>query len=69
MNALDEQHAEAIKQALLAITPSGQNGFEGFLGIVLGAVTGQTFRLAKSGVASTKNMENLLGRRNTTALP
>lgn len=42
-------HAEALKEALLALDPSGPEGFEGFLGVILGEITGQSFRLAKSG--------------------
>jgi hypothetical protein len=49
MNTADKMHAEALKEALLALDPSGPEGFEGFLGVILGEITGQSFRLAKSG--------------------
>jgi len=49
MNAADEKHSKNLQEALLALYHSGPNGFEGLLGIVLGSVTGQSFRLAKSG--------------------
>lgn len=49
MNAEDKKHSEVLREALLALDHSGPNGFEGLLSIVLGAVTGQSFRLAKSG--------------------
>ncbi len=49
MNTSDEQHAKALKEALLSLEPSGPEGFEGFLGVILGELTGQSFRLAKSG--------------------
>lgn len=49
MNAADEKHAKALRDALLALNPSGPLGFEGLLGVVLGEITGQSFRLAKSG--------------------
>lgn len=49
MNSADNTHAEALKEALLALDPSGPEGFEGFLGVILGEITGQSFRLAKSG--------------------
>ncbi|WP_346296416.1 hypothetical protein LRC39_04000 [Rhodopseudomonas sp. P1] len=49
MNSLDLSHASHLRNALLALNPSGPDGFEGLLGIVLGAVTGQSFRLARSG--------------------
>lgn len=42
-------HAKALQNALLALDPSGPEGFEGFLGVILGEITGQSFRLAKSG--------------------
>lgn len=42
-------HANELKTALLALDPSGPEGFEGLLGILLGELTGQSFRLAKSG--------------------
>ncbi len=34
---------------MLALHPSGPEGFEGLLGVILGEITGQSFRLAKSG--------------------
>ena len=49
MNTVDKMHAKALKDALLALNPSGPEGFEGFLGVILGDITGQSFRLAKSG--------------------
>ncbi|MDA5633151.1 MULTISPECIES: hypothetical protein [Rhizobium/Agrobacterium group] len=49
MNIIDKQHAENLRQALHSLYHSGPDGFEGFLSIVLGRLTGQTFRLAKSG--------------------
>lgn len=49
MNNTDNIHAKTIQNALLALNPSGPEGFEGFLGVILGELTGQSFRLAKSG--------------------
>ncbi|MFD1331844.1 hypothetical protein ACFQ4O_07495 [Methylopila musalis] len=49
MNAANEKHAKALQDALLALNPSGPDGFEGLLGLILGGITGQSFRLAKSG--------------------
>ena len=49
MNTTDKKHSENLREALLALHHSGPNGFEGLLGIVLASVTGQSFRLAKSG--------------------
>lgn len=49
MNPADQTHSKALQNALLALNPSGPEGFEGLLGIVLGELTGQSFRLAKSG--------------------
>ncbi len=34
---------------MLSLDPSGPEGFEGLLGVILGEITGQSFRLAKSG--------------------
>ncbi len=34
---------------MLALDPSGPEGFEGLLGVILGEITEQSFRLAKSG--------------------
>lgn len=42
-------HAKALQDAMLALDPSGPEGFEGLLGVILGEITGQSFRLAKSG--------------------
>lgn len=49
MNSIDKKHSDSLREALLALYHSGHNGFEGLLGIVLGGITGQSFRLAKSG--------------------
>ena len=49
MNTADKIHAKVLQDALLALDPSGPEGFEGFLGVILGELTGQSFRLAKSG--------------------
>ena len=49
MNPTDKKHADTLREALLALYHSGHSGFEGLLSIVLGVVTGQSFRLAKSG--------------------
>ncbi|WP_124415624.1 hypothetical protein [Pseudomonas sp. R4-35-07] len=49
MNTADKMHAKALQGALLALDPAGPDGFEGFLGVILGEITGQSFRLAKSG--------------------
>lgn len=49
MNTTDKKRAKALQDALLALDPSGPEGFEGLLGVVLGELTGQSFRLAKSG--------------------
>lgn len=49
MNPTDRKHSNNLREAILALYHSGPNGFEGLLGIVLASVTGQSFRLAKSG--------------------
>ena len=49
MNSIDKKHSDNLQAALSALYHSGPNGFEGLLGIILGSVTGQSFRLAKSG--------------------
>ena len=49
MNTADKKHAKALLEALLALHPTGPDGFEGFLGVILGSIKGQSFRLAKSG--------------------
>jgi hypothetical protein len=49
MNTEDKMHAKVLQDALLALDPTGPDGFEGFLGVILGEITGQSFRLAKSG--------------------
>ncbi len=48
-STLPKNHSDNLREALLALYHSGPNGFEGLLGIVLGSITGQSFRLAKSG--------------------
>jgi len=49
MNTADKMHAKALQDTILALDPSGPEGFEGLLGVILGEITGQSFRLAKSG--------------------
>lgn len=46
-----------VKQALLALEPTGAYGFEGLLAVVLGKLTHQTFRLAGSGSQHGKDGE------------
>ncbi|MET1254605.1 hypothetical protein [Aliikangiella maris] len=40
---------ENLKNAICALKPTGQNGFEGFVAAILGKISGHTFRLAGSG--------------------
>jgi hypothetical protein len=40
---------DTLKKALTQLSPSGEDGFEGLLAVVLEVVTGQQFRLASSG--------------------
>lgn len=49
MNASDRNHAKNLRVALLALPASGCGGFEGLVGVILGQLTGQSFRLATSG--------------------
>jgi hypothetical protein len=49
MNASDRNHATNLRAALLALPASGSGGFEGLVGVILGQLTGQSFRLATSG--------------------
>lgn len=44
------QHLDALKSALTSLKPSGADGFEGFIRIVLTELTGIPFRLAASGL-------------------
>ncbi len=49
MNATDKKYSKDLSDALQALYHSGPNGFEGFLSMVLANITGQSFRLARSG--------------------
>lgn len=49
MNPIDTAHSEGLRKALNAMHHSGPEGFEGLLAVVLGKLTGQSFRLARSG--------------------
>lgn len=40
----------ALREAVLKLEPTGENGFEGLLAVILGRITGETFRLANSGL-------------------
>lgn len=45
----------SLRQAMLALAPSGQEGFEGLLARLLAAITGQPFRLARAGTQNGKD--------------
>lgn len=47
-----------LRKALLALTPTGANGFEGLAASSLGALTGMAFRLAKSGSQGGRDASN-----------
>ncbi|MGO7661598.1 hypothetical protein ACC697_03865 [Rhizobium ruizarguesonis] len=49
MTPQDEVHSSNLKAALIKLDPSGPTGFEGLVAVLLGAISGQSFRLAKSG--------------------
>ncbi len=49
MDVKDKKHAEDLLNALQELYHSGSDGFEGFLSVVMGHLTGQTYRLASSG--------------------
>lgn len=53
-SALDD-----LRTALTNLKPTGENGFEGFLARVLSKISGQDFRLAKSGLQLGKDGETL----------
>lgn len=42
-------HFNNLKQALLLLKPTGENGFEGLMAVVLSEIIGVPFRLAGSG--------------------
>lgn len=44
-----------LRKALLALKPTGADGFEGLLATVLSKISGQDFRLAKSGLQNGKD--------------
>ena len=48
---------EDLRDALLALKPTGSEGFEGLLATVLGKITGHVFRLASSGSQYGKDGE------------
>lgn len=50
-----DQLLEDLRTALLALKPTGPDGFEGLLATVLGKISGQDFRLAKSGLQNGKD--------------
>lgn len=46
---------DGLKLAMKALTPSGAGGFEGLLAVVLTKISGQDFRLARSGLQNGKD--------------
>lgn len=49
MKSIDRNHSDHLREGLLALYHSGPRGFEGLVGVILASITGQPFRLAKSG--------------------
>jgi len=49
MNQQLSQHVECLKMGLLSLPATGDNGFEGLIGVALHEITGVPFRLAASG--------------------
>jgi hypothetical protein len=58
MTTLSAQ-TEDLRSALLKLKPTGEKGFEGLLARVLSKISGQDFRLAKSGLQLGKDGETL----------
>lgn len=50
MNNTEIQLIEALKNALLTLKATGEDGFEGLIAVTLGAITSTPFRLASSGL-------------------
>lgn len=50
---------QALREALLALEPTGAEGFEGLLAVALTNICGRDFRLAKSGLQNGKDGETL----------
>ncbi len=44
-----KNHIANLKSALMSLSPTGENGFEGLISIILNEITGVSFRLAGSG--------------------
>jgi hypothetical protein len=65
MNAIDQKHADNLRIALLGMYHSGEDGFEGLLGVALGSLTGQTFRLASSGSQRGRDGDSAFDRGET----
>ena len=55
-----------LKDALIDLKPTGEDGFEGLLAVVLGKITGQEFRLAGSGSQHGKDGEALSSTSHLT---
>jgi len=44
-----KKQIDQLKSALMSLSPTGENGFEGLIGLTLNIITGISFRLAGSG--------------------
>lgn len=53
-----------LRTALLSLKPEGSEGFEGLLATILSKISGQDFRLAKSGLQNGKDGETLATASN-----
>jgi len=49
MNQSFREHTENLRAALLKLSPTGGEGFEGLIAVTLTEITGVPFRLAGSG--------------------
>jgi hypothetical protein len=62
-------HVENLKNVLLKLSPTGESGFEGLIGVALREITGVPFRLAGSGSqAAARNLELMVNQLMTLML-
>lgn len=59
MPTATSESLENLRTALISLKPTGADGFEGLLAVILSKITGQDFRLAKSGLQNGKDGETL----------
>ena len=65
MSTMSVKHLENLRNAILKLEPTGQDGFEGLVALLLTVLSGQPFRLASSGPQRGRDGDSAFDRGAT----